>query len=111
MQMIGIDLDRDSVDYGDVAPGASSAVEPVLVTNVGTVDCDVFLEVSGADVAAQNFYEASLYVNGGLYNSDAVVASIPVEESVGVDTQLQIPLSWSAPSVQEAVFVFWAEAA
>jgi predicted phosphodiesterase len=111
MQMVGIDLDRDSIDYGDVAPGASSEVETVLVTNVGTVDCDVSLEVVGADVTAQDFYEQSLYVDGGLYDVDAVVASILVDGSEDVDTQLQVPLSWGEVGVQEATFVFWAEAA
>jgi parallel beta-helix repeat protein len=110
MSRVGIDLDRDSIDYGDVAPGGSSAVETVLVTNVGTVDCDVTLEVSGADEIAQGFYEQSLYVDAGLYNADAVIASIPFEGSEGVDTQLQVPLSWGEVGVQEAVFVFWAEA-
>jgi hypothetical protein len=110
MAMVGIDLDRDSIDYGDVVPGASSVVETVLVTNVGTVDCDVSLEVVGVDVAVQGFYEQSLYVDGGLYDVDAVIASIVVAGSEDVDTQLQVPLSWSEVGAQDAVFVFWAEA-
>jgi predicted phosphodiesterase len=109
--MVGIDLNRDSIDYGDVAPGENSKVETVGVTNVGTVDCAVFLEVNGADVAAQNFYEASLYVDGSLYNVDATIASLLVEGSEAVDTQLQVPFSWSEAGAQEAVFVFWAEVA
>ena len=111
MQMVGIDLDRDSIDYGDVAPGDSSAVETVVVTNVGTVDCDVTLEVVGADGVAQSFYEQSLYVDGGLYSIDATIASIMVDGSEDVGTQLQVPLSWSEPGAQDATFVFWAEAA
>jgi len=109
MPMVGIDLDRASIDYGDVAPGESSAVEAVNITNVGTVDCDVSLEVVGADAVAQSFYEQSLYVDGGLYDIAAVLASIPVEGSENVDTQLQVPLSWTETGVQEATFVFWAE--
>jgi hypothetical protein len=111
MPMVGIDIDRDSIDYGDVAPGKSSTVETVGVTNVGTVDCDVFFEVNGADAAAQNFYEASLYVDGSLYNIAATIASIEVEGSEDIDIQLQVPLSWSEVGAQEATFVFWAEAA
>jgi hypothetical protein len=111
MPMVGIDLDRDSIDYGDVAPGKNSMVKTVGVTNVGTVDCDVFFEVNGADAVAQNFYEASLYIDGGLYNIDVTIASIAVEGSEDIDTQLQVPLSWSEPGAQEAVFIFWAEAA
>jgi len=110
MTMVGIELDRDIIDYGDVAPGDSSAVESVVVTNVGTVDCDVSLEVNGAGETAQSFYEQSLYVDGGLYNVDAVIASIPFEGSAGVNTQLKVPLSWGEVGAQEAVFVFWAEA-
>ena len=110
MSMVGIELDRDVIDYGDVAPGESSAVETVGITNVGTLDCDVSLEVVGADDTAQDFYMQSLYVDGGLYDIDATIASIAVAGSEGVDTQLQVPLGWGETGVQEAVFVFWAEA-
>jgi hypothetical protein len=111
MQMVGIDLDRDTINYGDVASGSSSTVESVLVTNVGTVECDVSLEVTGVDVTAQSFYEQSLYVDGGLYDVEAVIVSIAVDGSEGVDTQLQVPLSWGEVGAQDATFVFWAEAA
>jgi hypothetical protein len=111
IETVGIDLDRDSIDYGDVMPGDSSAVESVLVTNIGTLDCDVTLEVVGADATAQSFYEQSLYVDGGIYNIDATIASILVEASENVDTQLQVPLSWAeATGAQDATFIFWATA-
>jgi len=111
IETVGIDLDRDSIDYGDVMPGDSSAVESVLVTNIGTLDCDVTLDVVGADGTAQSFYEQSLYVDGGLYNIDTTIASILVEASENVDTQLQVPLSWTeATGAQDATFIFWATA-
>ena len=110
LPMVGIDLDRDSIDYGDVAPGASSALKTVGVTNVGTVDCNVSLEVVGADDVAQSFYEQSLYIDGVIYDAGAVITSIPFARFVDVDTQLQVPLSWGESGTQEAVFVFWAEA-
>jgi hypothetical protein len=111
IEMVGIDLDRDSIDYGNVMPGTSSAVETVLVTNIGTLDCDVTLEVNGADDVAQSFYEQSLYIDGALYNIDATIANIPVAGSEDVDTQLQVPLSWAeGTGAQDATFIFWASA-
>jgi hypothetical protein len=111
IEMVGIDLDRDSVDYGDVMPGQSSAVKTVGITNVGTLDCDVTLEVVGADGVAQSFYEQSLYVDGSLYNIDATIASILVAASQNVNTQLQVPPSWTeGTGVQNATFIFWATA-
>jgi len=111
IEMVGIDLDRDSIDYGDVMPGDSSAVKSVLVTNIGTLDCDVTLEVVGADGVAQSFYEQSLYIDDGLYNVDAVIANIIVAGSENVDTQLKVPLSWAeGTGVQQATFIFWATA-
>ena len=107
--MVGIDLDRDSINYGDVTSGTSSAVEPVVITNVGNIDCNVSLEVAGADGVAQDFYEQSLYIDDSLYDVDAVIASVPSEGSVGVNTKLQVPLSWTEAGVKEATFVFWAE--
>jgi len=110
MPVVGIDVDRSSIDYGDIAPGESSAVETVGITNTGTLDCDVTLEVDGADDTAQDFYEVSLYIDGDLYDIATVIASIEVEDSQDVDTQLQVPLSWAEPGAQEATFIFWAEA-
>jgi hypothetical protein len=109
--MVGIELDRDAIDYGDVKPGDSSAVETVLVTNIGTLDCDVTLEVVGVDSIAQSFYEQSLYIDSSIYDIEAVIASIIVAGSEDVDTQLQVPISWAeGTGVQEATFIFWATA-
>jgi parallel beta-helix repeat protein len=108
--MVGIELDRTSIDYGDVNPGESSAIETVVITNTGTYDVEVTLEVQGVDATAQDFYEQSLYVNSSLYDIAAVIASILVGGSQPVDTQLQVPATWSVPGAQEATYIFWAEA-
>lgn len=111
IETIGIELDRDDVDYGSVMPGTSSAIETVGITNIGTVDCDVTLEVVGADGVAQSFYEQSLYIDGSIYDIDAVIASILSAASEDVDTQLQVPLSWAeGTGAQDATFIFWATA-
>jgi hypothetical protein len=110
MPMVGIELDRDSIDYGDIASGKSSAVGTVNITNIGTLDCNVTLEVDGADAAAQDFYEQSLYIDGVLYNINTLIASIEAGLSKDVDTQLHVPPSWTEPGAQNATFVFWAEA-
>jgi hypothetical protein len=68
------------------------------------------MEVQGTDVTAQSFYEQSLYIEGNLYNISDIIGSIPVEGSVSLNTQLHVPSSWSEPGVQEAQFIFWAEA-
>jgi predicted phosphodiesterase len=109
--MVGIDLDCNSIDYGKVSPGENSAIQTVGVANVGTVDCKVTLEVKGGNDIAQNFYEQSLYVDGDIYNSTAIIASIPATEATNVNTQLQVPSSWNELGIQDATFVFWAEAA
>jgi hypothetical protein len=111
IEMMGIELNRTAIDYGNVMPGESSAIETVLVTNIGTLDCDVTMEVDGADAIAQSFYEQSLYIDGGLYDIDAVIANILAEASEDVDTQLQVPLSWAeGTGAQDATFIFWATA-
>jgi parallel beta-helix repeat protein len=110
MPVVGIDVDPSSIDYGDIAPGESSGVETVGITNTGNLDCDVTLEVDGADDTAQDFYEQSLYIDGGPYDIATVIASIEVGDSQDVDTQLQVPLSWAEAGAQEATFIFWAEA-
>jgi hypothetical protein len=107
--MVGIELDRDSINYGTLLPGESSTVETVGITNVGTVAVDVTLEVDGTDATSQNFYEQSLYIDDIIYDG-AIIASIQVAGSQNVDTQLKVPLSWNETGPQNATFTFWAEA-
>jgi hypothetical protein len=111
MEMVGITLDRDSIDYGTLVPGGNSAVVTIRITNIGTLDCNVTLEVDGVDATAQDFYAQSLYIDGALYNIDALIASILVGLSKDVNTQVKVPPSWTkGTGAQNATFIFWAEA-
>jgi hypothetical protein len=110
IETVGIELNRDNIDYGDVLPGASSAVETVGIANIGTLGCNVTLEVKGANDVAQSFYEQSLHIDGSLYNVNAVIASIPFAGSKNVNTQLQVPQSWAELGKQDSTFIFWATA-
>jgi hypothetical protein len=85
-------------------------VQTVGVTNIGTLNCNVTLEVKGANGIAQNFYDQSLHVGGNLYNINAVIASIPVQGSQNINTQLKVPSSWNEAGAQDATFIFWASA-
>jgi hypothetical protein len=107
---VGISLDRDWIDYGNVGPDGSSVIETVGITNTGTHDVNVTLEIQGTDTTAQDFFEQSLNVNGSLYDIAAIIASILSGGSQPVDTQLQVPSSWNVPGMQEATYIFWAEA-
>jgi parallel beta-helix repeat protein len=107
--VVGIQLDKSSVNYGDIKPGHDSAVETVRVTNTGNVAADVTLEVQGNGTDAQSFYEQSLWVNSALYNSSTVLATIAETLYSDVATQLKVPLAWDKTGAQQAVFIFWAE--
>jgi predicted phosphodiesterase len=107
---VGIALDRDSIDFGDVEPGQNSAVEKVNVTNTGNENVSVTLEVAGENAAAQSFYDQSLWVNNDLYGIDDVIAGILTGGSQSVDTQLKVPASWNGTGEQRATFTFWAAA-
>ena len=108
---VGISLDRNSIDYGTLMPGENSDVETVVVTNTGTLDCDVNIQVDGAKNTAQEFYEQSLYIEGNLYNVNDVIAMILTSNSANVDTQVRVPESWIAATGElEATFIFWATA-
>lgn len=107
---VGIEVSPNGIDYGNVIPGENSTVETVNITNTGTLDIYVTLQVQGSDTTAQDFYEQSLYIDGSPYNLSTVIASIPSPGSDNIDTQLQVPASWAEPGVQEATFIFWAEA-
>ena len=106
--MIGIALDRDEIDYGNIGPGESSAVETVKVINIGSVVVDVTVEALGSDVEAQDFYEQSLYIDALLYDPTTVIATILTETDQDVDTQLNVPITWNNHGSQEATLIFWA---
>ena len=111
LSSLGISLDTDSIDFGDIRPGESSATETVEVTNTGSVDFYVSIEVQGQDETAQNFYEQSLYIDSALYDINTIIASILNGDSEDVEIQLQVPQTWNeAGGEQEATLVFWAEA-
>jgi DMSO/TMAO reductase YedYZ molybdopterin-dependent catalytic subunit len=107
---IGIQLNKTSIDYGDIKTGHNSEIKPVRVTNTGNVAADVTLEVQGANATAQSFYEQSLYVDDALYNISTVIATLTEAQFKDVTTQLKVPLSWTTLGAQTAVLVFWAEA-
>ena len=107
---IGIQLDKTSIDYGDIKTGHNSEIKPVKVTNIGNVAVDVTLQVQGNSTDAQSFYEQSLYVDDALYNISTVIATLTEAQFKDVTTQLKVPLSWTTLGAQTAVLVFWAEA-
>jgi hypothetical protein len=107
---VGISLDRDSIDFGNIRPGNDSAIETVGITNIGSVDCDVTMEVQSDDNTALSFYEQSLYINNHIYNVDDIIASILIGETAQVNTQLKVPATWNDAGEQQATFIFWATA-
>jgi hypothetical protein len=111
MPEVGISLSRSAVDYSDIEPGQSSPVVDVGIANIGTRDVFVTLEVQGSDQIAQRFYERSLYIDGAAYTAKAIIATIGKAQTKILGTQLRVPSDWDEFGRQEAVFVFWAEAA
>lgn len=109
---VGISLSRSEVDYGEVEPGESSPVIDLAISNTGTADLSVTLELRGSDDVAQEFYERSLYVDDTAYADigNAAITTVKKEHSENVDTQLKVPSDWEEEGRQDAVFVFWAEA-
>jgi hypothetical protein len=107
---VGIMVEPDYIDYGDISPGESSDIVAVNITNTGKLDANVTLEVTGADAIARAFFELSLYIDDNPYDIAAVIAFIESGQAASVDTWLQVPGDWEAAGVQEAQFIFWAEA-
>jgi hypothetical protein len=107
---LGIALNRDSINFGDIRPGQNSAIEAVTISNTGTSDVNVTLEVQSDNATAQSFYEQSLYVNNDPYDINAIIASILASNSEDVDTQLKVPATWNEAGEQQATFIFWATA-
>jgi hypothetical protein len=107
---VGISLSRSAVDYGEVEPGGNSPVVDVGITNIGTRDVSVTLEMQGSDEIAQEFYERSLYVDGDAYVGSMAIAALGRAQSRSVHTQLRVPRDWDEEGRQDAVFIFWAEA-
>jgi hypothetical protein len=107
---VGISLSRSAVDYGEIEPGESSPTVDVDITNTGTRDVSVSLEVQGNDQIAQRFYEQSLHIDGVIYAEGATIATIARTQTTNVDMQLRVPLDRDDVGRQDALLVFWAEA-
>lgn len=58
--ILAISVSPTSIDFGDLSPGETSALFPITVENVGTVDVDITTLVSGA------FFIDNLYLDEGL---------------------------------------------
>jgi len=111
LSQVGISLSKSSIDYGEVEPGGVSPVVDVGITNTGNTAVSITLEVQGSNESAQSFYEQSLYINGAAYDRNALIASIAKSQSTSVNTQLKVPLEWDEGGRQDALLIFWAEAA
>ncbi|NLE76870.1 MAG: hypothetical protein GX605_08980 [Chloroflexi bacterium] len=111
MPEVGIFLSRSAVDYGEVEPGGTSPMVNVDIANTGTRDVSVSLEIDGQTEAAQRFYEESLYIDGVAYAEGASIARIQKGQMRALGTQLKVPTGWNQVGRQDALFIFWAEAA
>jgi hypothetical protein len=105
---IGILLNRDSIDYGGVMPGDTSAEEIVGITNIGASGVNITLEIQGEETDT-DFFEQSLLVNNSPYDISSIVASIPAHQSEQVSTKLHVPPDWNTAGTQTVTFIFWAE--
>ena len=107
--MIGISLDKDSIDFGDVIPCGNSSLIPVGIYNISSpgFGVNVTAQVQG-NATAQDFYGQSLYISGAQYNPASVIANISSGSSQSVVTQLRVPCSWNTNGSQTATIIFWA---
>ncbi len=110
LSTVGISLSRSEIDYEDLEPGENSAIVDVGITNTGTKDVYVTLEVLGDGDIAQDFYEQSLYIDDVIYDSSRTIATVNKSQTETVDTQLKVPDDWDEGGRQNALFTFWAEA-
>jgi len=107
--MIGISLDKDSIDFGNVTPCGNSTPVPVGIYNISSpgFGVNVTAQVQG-NATAQDFYGQSLYINDAQYNPATVIAHISSGSSQSVVTQLRVPCTWNTNGNQTATIIFWA---
>jgi len=107
--MIGISLDKASIDFGNVTPCGNSTPVPVGIYNISSpgFGVNVTAQVQG-NATAQDFYGQSLYINGAQYNPATIIANISSGSSQSVTTQLRVPCSWNTNGNQAATIIFWA---
>ncbi len=107
---LGIALDLDAIDFGDVRPGQNSPVKTIGITNTGTQDCNVTMEVQSESSVALSFYQQALYINDNPYNINDIIAVILAGHSSDVAAQLRVPAAWNQAGSMQATFIFWATA-
>ena len=107
--MIGISLDKDSIDFGNVIPCGNSTPVPVGIYNISSpgFGVNVTAQVQG-NATAQDFYGQSLYIDSAQYNPASIIANINSGSSQSVVTQLRVPCTWNTNGNQTATIIFWA---
>jgi acid phosphatase type 7 len=108
-ETIDISITQDSISYGNIKPGGSSPVKPIIIDNTGTSDVNITLEIQG-ETPALDFFKQCLFVNNVVYEPGKVICTIPSGGSESVSTQVRVPSDWDEPGSMQVTFIFWAEA-
>lgn len=89
---IGISVDTDSIDFGEMMPGQTSDSHAVTVANIGLTAVDIDLSVS--DSGDQDVFASGITANGAGwadYFASIATAPYPVNPETSFDVALTLP--------------------
>jgi hypothetical protein len=115
--IVAISVDPTSIDFGSMVPGQTSSPYAITVTNVGThqADVEVQLDASSADLFKENLwmrYDSTGSFNTGsgspFYTWGTLISGLNMNASSYVETELSIPSDYTPDGEETATLIFTA---
>jgi len=114
--IVAINVDPTSIDFGTLKPGETSAVKSIDVENIGThtVDVDAYLAAWSSDLFKANLMlknEPKLWTDWGVGTPwSNIVEDLVMGASDVVKTKLPVPTGYTPKGVETAKLIFEAVA-
>lgn len=103
---ISVSVEPTNADFGELAPGETSAELEITITNNGNKDMLLTADLAGD---AQDFYAATLRLDDQPWGAFEVV--VPQNSLVVIRASLSVPQSYDGPIMEGGVLIFWATTA
>jgi len=103
--VISASIEPGNIDFGDLAPGETSAEFEITIANTGDRDMLVTADLAGN---ARDFYAATLRLNSWPWDVFRVV--VPKKSSRVIRASLLVPQSYDGQIMEGGVLVFWSTA-
>jgi len=110
-QIVAINVDPSSIDFGTVKPGDNPSGPPIIVENIGTVAVVVDTTLNPQTGTVFNYLKLKGSFSPGYSGFwDNIISSLLPSNNQSLTTELDVPSTYSAQGSQSATLIFEATA-